>query len=251
MNKKQILALACIGLTALTVPEIVTAQTAKGQRMIEVDLGKTYISKTSSTNSIDGHETSSEGWEGIVDLNPKAGYFITTNFVAGTTLLLSYQYSKEKTPANNYTLEYDYSYNGLAVGLAPFVRYYFTRNTKNRMYGELSGGMSVSLISKSTQTTHYANPTYSETYTSGADWQQIQGTALIGFNHFFNPNFAFNTSVGYNYTRFTQNSTYSSSYFSPNNTDKSKTSGTLSNLQWNLGFTVFIGAKQQSDKPKE
>lgn len=245
MKKNQILSLPIIILLIISTSNTLTSQTKKGNWLTEGNLGNINLSnnKNESTSGTNTSKSENQGY--YISLYPRVGYFINDNFVLGTTLNFSYQSNKYKSYWDNGVKSYDGVYSGSSVGLSPFLRYYFTKNSKNRLYGQLGGGMNIDIFRNDAATTFYGNGDISGTYKNPSKGQVVSGEALIGFNHFFTDNVAFNSSIGYNYGKRTQNTTSNSTYGGITNApQETKSTNITGNVIWNFGFTIIIAGKK-------
>ena len=245
MKQNQILSLAIITLLIISTPNTLTSQTKKGNWLAEGNLGNISVSNNKNESTYGNNTNKSENQGYYISLYPRVGYFINDNFVLGTTLNFSYQSNKYKLYWNNGVKSYDGVFSGSSIGLSPFLRYYFTKNSKNRLYGQLGGGMNIDIFRNDEATTFYDTGEISGANTNSSKGQVIFGEALIGFNHFFTDNVAFNSSIGYNYGKRTQNTTFNSTYGGiTNSPQESKSTNISGNVIWNFGFSVIIAGKK-------
>ncbi len=245
MKQKQILSLGIICFLIISTPKILTAQTKKGNWLAEGNLGNINLSNNKYEHASGPYTSKSDNQGFYISLYPRIGYFINDNFVIGTTLNISYQMNKYKSYGDNGVKSYDATYTGSSIGLSPFLRYYFTKNSKNRLYGQIGGGMNVDIFSNSEATTFYDTGDISGTYKSPSKGQVISGEALIGFNHFFTDNIAFNSAIGYNYGKRIQNNTSNSTYGGITSVQETKDTYVTGNVVWNFGFTIIIAGKKE------
>lgn len=245
MKQNQILSLAIISLLIISIQNTLISQTKKANWLAEGNLGNINLSN-SKNESIYGTNTSKSENKGYyISLYPRIGYFLNDNIVLGTTLNFSYQSHKYKSYWNNGVKSYDGVYKGSSIGLSPFLRYFFTKNSKNRLYGQLGGGMNIDIFRNDEATTFYDTGDKSGNYKNPSKGQVISGEALIGFNHFFTDNVAFNSSIGYNYNKRTQKTISSSTYGGINNAQQeTKSTAITGNVIWNFGFTIIIAGKK-------
>lgn len=245
MKQNQILSLAIISLLIISTPRTLISQTKKANWLAEGNLGNINLSN-SKNESIYGTNTSKSENKGYyISLFPRIGYFLNDNIVLGTTLNFSYQSNKYKSYWNNGVKSYDGVYKGSSIGLSPFLRYYFTKNSKNRLYGQLGGGMNIDIFRNDEVTTFYDTGDKSGNYKNPSNGQVVSGEALIGFNHFFTDNVAFNSSIGYNYNKRTQKTISNSTYGGITNAQQeTKSTAITGNVIWNFGFTIIIAGKK-------
>lgn len=245
MKKNQILSLAVLSLLIISTPKTLTSQTKKGNWLAEGNLGNINLSNNKNESTYGTNTSKSENRGYYISLYPRIGYFINDNLVVGTTLNFSYQSNKYKSYWNNGVKSHDGVSNGSSIGLSPFLRYYLTKNSKNRFYGQLGGGMNSDIFRNDEATTFYDNGDISGTNKNNSKGQVVSGEALIGFNHFFTENLAFNSSIGYNYGKRTQNTTSNSTYGGITNApQENKSTNITGNVIWNFGFTFFISGKK-------
>lgn len=244
MRKRQILSLAIIVLLIIT--NTLTSQTKKGTWLAEGNLGNINLSnnKNESTTGTNISKSETQGY--YISLFPRVGYFLNDNFALGSTLNFSYQYNKYKSFWNNGMKCYDGVNSNSSFGLSPFLRYYYTKNTKNRLYGQLGGGINIDIFNNNAATMFYENGDISGTYKNPSKGKVVSGEVLIGFNHFFNANIAFNSSIGYSYGKRTQNnSNYSiEGGITRGPFNQTKSTNITGNVIWNFGFTIIIAGKK-------
>ncbi|MBA2612105.1 MAG: hypothetical protein H0U95_09045 [Bacteroidetes bacterium] len=246
MKQKKILSLAILSFLIISTPKIMTAQTKKGNWLAEGNLGNINLSNNKN-ESISGPNTGkTESQDFYISLYPRIGYFINDNFVIGTTLNISYQTNRYKSYWSNGVKSYDGKYKGSSTGLSPFLRYYFTKNAKNRLYSQIGGGMNMDIFRNDELTTFYDTGDISGTYKNSLKGQVISGEALIGFNHFFTNKIAVNSSIGYNYSKRIQNTTFNSTYGGITSApQETKSTNVTGNVVWNFGFTIIIAGKNE------
>lgn len=236
MKQHQILSLAIISLLFISTPKTLLSQTQKGNLLVEGNLGNFNL-----ISSRDGWGSSQntgkiEYTSYAISVYPRIGYFLTDNIVLGTTLNYRYQLDKQKHYWIDGLISSSGKSNRSSLGLSPFLRYYFTKNSKNRFYGQVSGGINIYLFDRYEGTTYNDTGEINGTFNYRSKGQTLTGEALIGFNHFFTTNVAFNSSIGYTYYKEIQKTTYNSS--------ESKSTIQISNVSWNFGFTISIARKK-------
>jgi outer membrane protein len=137
----------------------------------------------------------------IITLSPSIGYFVTDKIATGATLpivRISAKYASDEEISS-------------AVGIAPFVRYYFTNKGKSAFFGLASLG-----IIKGNE-----SATGSYTYTDESSATTAQ--AGIGFTYFLNQNVGLETILGY--TRL-----------------KYEGLDARSNVNLSIGFQIYFGS---------
>lgn len=245
MKRKQILHCAILCLFLISTPIMIKAQTKKGDWLAEGNLGNINLSNNNNESTLGTYVNRSENQSFYISLYPRIGYFINENFVIGTTLNYSYSLNNLSVYYENGIRSYEAKYVRSSIGLSPFLRYYFTKNIKNRLYGQISGGMNVDISSNEEGTSFNEMGNINGSHKASTKGQLVFGEALIGFNHFFTNHLAFNSSIGYNYGRRIQNSTsnytYGSSIEPP---QESKSTNLTGNAIWNFGFTIIIEGKK-------
>ena len=240
MKQKQILSLAIISLLIISTPNTLTSQTEEGNWLAEGNLGNINLSNNKNESTYGTNTSKSENQGYYISLYPRIGYFISDNFVLGTTLNFSYQSNKYKSYSDNGVKSRDEIYNRSGIGLSPFLRYYFTENSKNRLYGQLGGGINNYKSTSNTTLFNYLGDINGTEKMSGKE-KVISGEVLIGFNHFFTENVAFNSSIGYGYGYGKR--TYNYTYGGINSLPQ-ETKYTTGNVIWNFGFTIIIAIKK-------
>ena len=80
-------------------------------------------------------------------------------------------------------------------------------------------------------------------YTTHSPSKIITGEALIGFNYFLTDNIAFNSSIGYNYNKYTITTTPIVPAGSGIVVEDTKYIATVGNVTWNFGLTITIARK--------
>lgn len=245
MKLIKIFSLAILSLLIISTPKTLTSQTKKGNWLAEGNLGNINISNNKYESTSGANTSKSENQGYYISFFPRIGYFLNNNLVLGTTINFIYQSSKNNSYWNNGVKSYDGVSNGGSIGLSPFLRYYFTKSSKNRFYGQLGGGMDIDIFRNNEATTYSETGEKSGIYENPSTGQNVSGEALIGFNHFFTDNVAFNSSIGYNYGKRTQNTISSSTNNGiSNNQQETKSTATTGNVVWNFGFTIIISGKK-------
>jgi hypothetical protein len=244
---KQISIPVITGFLIISTGSFLTAQTSKGSWLAEGNLGNLNVLNNNYvyTNLNYTYKSETQGFS--ISLFPRIGYFINDNLAIGTTLNLGY-YSYRFT-------SYDYkgvkSHAGTSssntAGISPFLRYYFTKNTKNRFYVQVGGGININMFpNKSEASSYNETGVMYNSYKGSSTVQGISGEALIGFNHFFTDKVAFNSAIGYNYSQRTESSIYTSTYYGITSyPEKTKSKNLYGNVVWNFGFTIIFREKKQ------
>ena len=186
---------------------IATAQTEKGRWTVGTEVGNLSYQNQNGYRSFSG------------SFSPAAGYFIANNLVVGTGVPVSFVTAKSKTG--------NIRSGNIAVGLSPFVRYYFG-NTSLRPYAGVSYA-----YSRTSQRTESPNPSQQNAYEGFSS--SIAPT--VGLAYFINRTVALNAGLSYvrnwynngfpNYSNAgipTESSTYKSDY-----------------VMLNVGFQLFLG----------
>lgn len=246
MKPNQILSLAIVSLLIISTPKSLKSQTQKGNWLVEGNLGNINLSNDKNEFTSGTNKYKSEDRIRNVSLFPRVGYFINDNFLLGTTVNFRYQSNRYTSYSDNSIKSGDGVARNGSLGLSPFVRYYFTQNPKNRLYGQLGGGIDIAIIGNNESTSYRDNGDKFGTNKTTSEGQNISGEALFGLNHFFTNNVALNLSIGYNYSKRSQNTTYNSTYYDGTARDPFKTKSTTitGNVVWSLGFTMIIPSKK-------
>lgn len=225
--------------------QMLTAQFSKGNWMVEGSIGN--ISISNNKNDYSSETTSSNGNSNgfSFGLNPRAGYFVTNNFVTGLSvyLYLGKSSGESTNVAGIKTSDSESSSNTLSV--SPFVRYYFPSNKKLRFYTQLEGGIDTSLSNKSLYNSY--NPTtgafsYSQEKNFSKKDSGFSANALIGVNYFLSKNVALNTGVAYSISKSSNTYNYIQTNSAGIITNTPETSATYnySSIGWRAGFTMII-----------
>ena len=238
MKKNLGLALICL---IMMIAGILNAQTKKGNWLIEGSIGNIELSKEKSEYNSGANTNTGDVAYFDVELNPGAGYFISDNIIIGTTINLGYGFNNMISYDDKGLKTYDDIGNSSKIGFSPYIRAYFTKNSKNRFYGQLNGGMDFNLSS-------YETTDYKETgeidgnYNSDSKYHTFIVGVLIGFNHFLTQNIAFNSAIGDNYSAFSSDYTRSGTMvgFNP----KAYGTDRTNNFVWKFGFSIFLAGKK-------
>ncbi len=247
MKQKLALIISAISVLTLTNPKISLAQTKKGVWLAEGNLGNLsfYNNKNVSTSSTYTSRYDNQGCS--ISLYPRVGYFISDNIAVGASLSLNGQFNNYKSYRSNGIKSSDAKNSWGDVGLIPYLRYYFLgEDSKNKFYGQLGAGMSIQLFSEQESTSYYDTGEKSGSSTNPSNGYSVSGEALIGFNHFFTDNIAFNTAIGYSYKKQTQTSTSHSMYAGITTVfPETKNINEGGNVVWSFGFTMIIPGKSK------
>ena len=213
-----------------------------------------FFSSGKNTSSAGMSITESKNKNVNISLYPTVGYFITDKFVIGATVNFTYKYSKTILYNNNGSKSSESIGKSGYLGLIPFVRYYLAgSDSKNRFYLQAGGGMSISLFDKykSIYFNNFGN-IQAQYDRYSFDQHQVYAEGLVGFNHFFTENIAFNSAIGYSYSRVTLN--YKMPTYSPSGTllsNEQKNVNQVGSLLWNVGFTIIIPHKKAETASKK
>ena len=246
--KKNVLIIASC-LVALTMfPAITNAQFAKGNMLVEGSIGNIDVSKTKTETERSGNvDFKNETKDFSIAIMPRIGFFLSNNLVVGTTLGISFNSSKtdyfDVTDGHKYA---DTKYSSTTLDLLQFVRYYFpSKNVKTRFYGQIGGGISLDLSAKNEgrDFSTSGQVTSSSKYNYPKKFNKVSGEALVGLNHFISQNVAINAGLGYNYSR----STVTTSFTSAGGTTSTPSKYTVKTgaFLWNVGFTMIIPCKKK------
>ncbi|GEM_PF-401181 len=150
--------------------------------------------------------------------DPKAGYFIIDNLVAGLFIDLNYYSSKSKD-------EFGYSNKGTTLEIGPFARYYFPICDKLVPYGEAQIGVGVDNSSSRSS--------------SSSEWYKSKSSVFAyqlggGATYFFNSNVGADAFIGFSH--------YSNKYKDSESGERSPGSKYIYNeLVLQLGIVIVLG----------
>ena len=140
----------------------------------------------------------------------------------------------------------------LLIG-APFVRYYLNPDAKSSLYVQIGGGGGGYIFNTSKSTQYYETGTvYTKFEHQYSDHRVLTLQSFVGINHFFNEYVAFNTGVGFNYTKVEYTDLVSYNYPIVNNpgTQSFMLKSKQKILLWRFGFSIFLGKKKEVKKEK-
>lgn len=226
-------------LVLVTAPDL-SAQTASGNWMVEGNLGNLSYGKSeqriSATNS---PYTESQNF--YFSLIPRVAYFLNDNLAIGTGLNFNYFDSRNISYTGLGVKTLEGSNTGSGIGISPFIREYFGKNSKNRFYVQLGGGLTTSLKDNSKGRAYDDTGTLTWTSEGSSKVQILFGEALVGYHHFFSEALALNASLGYTYRKSTHQYTYSWNQNGISSMPEKYEIRSLSSaLVWNLGFSMFL-----------
>lgn len=198
----------------LTVPLISSAQTEKGRWTIGTQLSSLTYQKQEN-----GYRTITGG------ITPSAGYFVANGLVIGTGIPFSFYATKYGESYSNF---YNLRQNGNAIGLAPFVRYYFGQ-AKLKPFIGIAYSYSHTIGKYKTDTAGG-----SESKTSG---HTTALTPSIGLAYFVTRTLGLTLNLNYNANHLE----YSTVQTSPNTPGASSANYDTRSLSVGVGFQIFIG----------
>jgi outer membrane protein W len=234
------------GIIFLTLFFNANAQTAKGDKFLEGTIGNLLFANNNYTTIRDNSRFDYSYLNMAFNLVPRAGYFITENFVVGLAPAVTYTGTMRTDKMTNGTVSYKLRQGTLEMNCEAFLRFYFRNfNVKNRLYIQPGIGVGFNPYRKNKENFYDAN---GELFSQNSvkflnPTNQVFGELLIGYNYFFNQRVAFNTSLGYSY--FKRTISYREEQFDrslPNRLQGPKTTviNESSGLAWNLGLTFFF-----------
>jgi hypothetical protein len=238
--KKATFIIAVITTLILNFSNAIYAQPVKGDWLAEAGIGNITLSDNRSSPQTDSKLF-------YMHLYPRIGYFFTDHFVLGTSLDVTYQNGKFNYTNNDYSQVTKTT--GSSISISPFARYYINlKNIKTRFYIQLSGGYGTTIFQKSVMNASDAHGIYQNTSTySPKKNTNINGTGLIGFEHYFTDHVAFNITLGYSYAKYKQGYEYTSSNNGYSTVGMEYTSkSTSQNVVWGVGFTFIIPGKKKA-----
>jgi len=221
------------------------AQFSKGNWLVEGNIGDITFSNNKSDYSTPttSSSTTSKGFS--LDINPKAGYFVSNNLVTGLSLNVNlYNYKGDYNNAVGLKVS-DYDSSGSQLTASPFLRYYFSGTEKIRFYAQADAGYSINLSDKYKQTSYNTTTgVITSTYAENAVKLKsgFSANGLVGLNYFMSKNVALNTAIGYNYSKSSKSSnstTVTVSGVSTTSPDFSYTY-TYGGISWTAGFTMIL-----------
>lgn len=251
MKTKAILFLSAVALFFSLIPSLTNAQFKKGDMLVEGDLGNIIVGKTktqSEQNGIVGAKQETNPFS--IGISPRVGFFISKNFVVGTTLGLTYSSTKNKyTDPVTGIKSGDSKSSAFVLDFLPFVRYYFPgKSATTRFYGQIDGGIDLYLSQKNDSKDYDNAGVVTSTYKTNypKKFNTISVEALLGVNHFVSQNVAINAALGYSYAKGTETTTttYTQGNFTSTSTPQKYTSKGGA-FVWNVGFTMLIPCKKK------
>ena len=245
--KKNLLIFAALIISMSLFPGISNAQFAKGTILVEGGLGNLTVanSKTRWEDNTGAVNSRYKDNGFSIGIFPRIGFFVTKDFVVGTTLGLNYS-SNKSTDQNTVTSvnEYETKTSSFRLDFMPFARYYFGKNTGTRFYGQIGGGIGVDLSDKSEGKNLQTGTTSKYNYPKKPT--TVSGEALVGLNHFISQNVAINAGLGYKYSSTKYTETYTNYLGITGTPDKYINTGGA--FIWNVGFTMFIPCTKKGKK---
>jgi len=220
------------------------AQFSKGNWLVEGNIGDFTFSNYKSDYSTPTTSSLSTSKGFSLNINPKAGYFVSNNFVTGLSLnVYLYNYKGDYNNAVGLKVS-DYDSSGSQLTASPFLRYYFSGTEKIHFYAQADAGYSINLSDKYKQTSYNATTgAITSTYVENALKLEsgFSANGLVGLNYFMSKNVALNTAIGYNYSKKSNssNSTVTTSGVSTTSPDSSYTY-TSGGISWTAGFTMIL-----------
>lgn len=221
------------------------AQTDKGNWLTEGNFGNIVLVHNTYESIANGstYETKSQSYSAA--LFPRLGYFVAKNIVVGVTLNVSGQKYSNQSYWDNGVKSNEFINKNATGGILPFVRYYLScKNPKNKFYVQAEGGINIGLYNRGTSSSYSYTGELNGTSLYENNAQIFSGNAVLGFNHFFTPNIAFNTAIGYNYGKATSMDRSSNTYLGNTTVySEAKSISETNNLIWNFGFTIILSKK--------
>lgn len=225
MKKKKENFISLLLILTLVTSTALKSQTIKKSLLLEGSEGNLQIGKSTTVqNSFSNSKDVTKNT--YLSLSSNIGYFFSNNIVAGLGLNYNYWMVEGKNYYLN-TLSSTYKGKSPNISFMPFVRFYFNKNIKNRFYAQFSPKINYQLNKYSNSS--YNNGIITNQYSTQNTSTMYGAEGLIGFNHFFTSNLAFNSCMGYNYG-ITSNTNFESSF---------------NNFVWNFGFSIFFPRKEK------
>lgn len=221
------------------------AQLKKGNWLFEGNLGNISFNDGNSKNESGSFKNESASNNFYFDFYPRAGYFLTDNFVLGSEIGFGFS-SGTSESTNTIGVKTSESKNSSSyLTFGPFIRYYFpSSNQALRFYGQAGAGINMTLSNKSegksfNGTTGILSNEYSYNYPK--KYNTFSASGAIGMHYFLSSTTALNSSIGYYYSKAKQTSNYTSTSGGIATTsDDSNYEYNNSRISWSIGFTVFL-----------
>jgi hypothetical protein len=240
MKLKKLISIHALVILVSLSCQNATAQLSKGNWLFEGNLGNISFGNSDS-EYVSGTSISTYKSSGFsFDIFPRAGYFITNNFVLGATTGFGFNSGKSENKNTAGIKTGENNYSGSYANLIPFIRYYFPGKEKLRFYGQAGAGINITLSQKSegksfNGTTGNLNYNYHIDYPK--KYNSFSANGLFGMNYFLSNTTALNSSIGYYYSKGKETSVYVQD---TTPTSESKYSANSSRIEWSVGFTIFL-----------
>jgi hypothetical protein len=246
MKSNKIVFLSITVLFVILSSVLTQAQFKKGNWLVEGNVGNISLSNNTYDNTEESLTSKTEYSSFAFNLNPKAGFFISNDIAIGLMFGFNFYNTSYESFDSDGKKDSESESGSTSISFAPFLRYYLpgSSNSNLRFYGQVGGGISTDLSSKSEYTgyntsgviTSKSKTEYPEKYFG----YFVEG--LIGLNYFLAQNVALNTAIGYNYGKSSQTSeyTYTPTNGTPQVYPQTESKNTSGNIIWNIGFTMII-----------
>ncbi|MCW3105069.1 MAG: hypothetical protein JWO09_3509 [Bacteroidetes bacterium] len=223
------------------------AQPEKGDRIFEGSIGNLSYTMNKPDVTYNPYYTNYRSYDLRASIYPGIGYFFSDRLAGGFVLDGSYSNSSTQSDwilsQNNAINNRFVSFNLLIV---PYCRYYFAGKKTNRFYAELHFGGGGGISDSRSETTYSStNNGVTRFHSHGINNQWTTGL-MIGFNHFFTKNIAFQTVIGPDYTVL--HGTVNYSYYANPAQSLDIINGNL-NFSWKFGFSILLPSKKKKDAP--
>lgn len=201
-------------LVSLTLPLISKAQTEKGRWTLGTQIGNlTYQKQESGYRNLTG------------SITPSAGYFVANGLVIGTGIPFSFSAIKYGDFYPNF---YNLRQNGNAIGLSPFIRYYFGPAKLKPFLGIA--------YSYSHTTSKYKTDTAGGSESKSSGHTTAWGPS-VGLAYFVTRDLGLTLGINYNLDHVE----YSVVQTSPNTPGASSADYDTRSLSLGIGFQIFVG----------
>ncbi|MFN7913538.1 MAG: hypothetical protein ACK5QC_17080 [Bacteroidota bacterium] len=218
----------------LIFSKLLVSQTQKSSLMIEGSIGDLLFNRNKIIESGTSNKEYTKNTNFNASFLPTLLYFLNNNLALGLSFNLGYAYANQDFFELNDKKTSNFQSSTYYFGLNPIVRYYFTKNTKNRFYFQLISGASGNNY-KYNSKYFLDDGSIGQKNTGSSKFSFYQGIGAFGFNHFLNNNMCLNTTIGYRYIK-------DQAVF---NSQRNRTN--QHSIFWNFGF-AYVFSLKKSDK---
>ncbi|MCA6436875.1 MAG: hypothetical protein IM600_00655 [Bacteroidetes bacterium] len=177
----------------LIFSKLLVSQTQKSNLMIEGSTGDLLFNRNIIIESGTSNKEHTKNTNFNASFLPTLLYFLNNNLALGLSFNLGYAYANQDFFDLNYRKTGNFQSSTYYFGLNPIVRYYFTKNTKNRFYFQLvSGAFGNNYKYNSKYFLHDGSVGQKNTGTSIFSF--YQGIGAFEFNNFLKNNMCLNST---------------------------------------------------------